>query len=440
MANKQRFYIWSMEGDGCVLAWRLLAEGYEVVLRIEDRFMRSNLDGIVEKTTARPRSSDIIIFDSVSKGTIASKLMEEGYNVIGSSELADKLELDRAYAESFWSQYEVQTPKTVSFDKIKDGIEFVSSRGGRWVFKPSSNADCAYTYCGLDEMDLVNMLLHFQSTIGDNVEYVLQEYVDGICVSTEGWFDGEQWIDGAWNGTIEKKELLVGDLGPKTGCAWNVVWSYAEMPKIAKEMHDKITVALVEDGYVGPWDMNCIVSREGEIYLLEATPRFGYDAIEAYAALLKQPLGETLIQLANQQTRLWPIDNGEVAAATRVVIAPYPYGGPEHECSGDIPIRYRHEDENYLWLTGVRKIKGKLLSAPTDGTIGIVTVVGSVGDIYSICNDLRERCRRVMVPNLYWRDDCGAGVMEQWYQLESLGFESPIEIKLNTASAISIGS
>lgn len=420
----QRFYVVSEEGDGYALAWRLKQEGYEVVVRCKDLFMRQNLDGVVDKTTSRPRASDIIVFDGVGSGALADSLREQGYGVVGGSVLADQLEIDRVLADETWRGLEIQTPESKSFDSFSEAISFVGNNKGRWVFKPAGDIDCAFTYCATDELDMVSILLHFQSVGGDKADFMLQRFVGGVCVSTEGWFDGEEWIEGAWNSTIEVKGLCVGDLGPKTGCSWCVVWPYAEIPRIAREVHSKLTPMLAEANYVGPWDMNCVINSEG-IYVLEATPRFGYDAIEAYAALMQCKLGEMLEKLVDGDTHLWPIAQDEIAASLRVAIAPYPFGSSDHPASGDLPVRYRHEDENYLWLTGVRQHKRQLLSSPTDGTIGVVTASGDAERNYEVFVALRQRARRLMIPNCYWRDDVGDSVQMQWMQLGELGYETP---------------
>ena len=421
----QRFYVVSEKGDGYAIAWRLCQEGYEVVVRCKDQFFRQNLDGIVEKTTSRPRTSDIVIFDSVGSGTLADRRRSEGYGVVGGSELADWLEVDRTLAAQTWRELEIATPESKKFESIADGINFVSSHGGRWVFEPVGSVDCAFSYCGRDEMDMVSMLLHFQSTIGDSTPFLLQAFVEGVCVSTEGWFDGEDWIEGAWSSTIEAKGLCVGDLGPKTECSWCVVWPYSEAPRIAREVHQKLTPLLSEANYIGPWGMSCVVNSEG-IYVLETTPRFGYDAIQAYSSLMQLKLGEMLEKLVDGNTQLWPIAQDEIAAALRVVVAPYPFGGAEHPASGDLPVRYRHEDENYLWLTGVRQQKRQLLSAPTDGVVGVVTASGDKERSYEVFTALKDRARRLMIPNLYWRDDVGTGVGAAWGQLAELGYETPL--------------
>lgn len=86
---KQRFYIWTTDGSSCPLAYRLHEEGYEVVIRIEDHWMRDNLEGIVRKTNSRPAHSDIVIVDSNNNAQRANSLREAGYSVIGGSEVEE---------------------------------------------------------------------------------------------------------------------------------------------------------------------------------------------------------------------------------------------------------------------------------------------------------------------------------------------------------------
>ena len=434
----QRFYVYSIEGDGSFLAWRLKQEGYEVVWKCEDAFMRQNLKGIIEHTLAQPRLSDIIVFDGVGSGSYANELRDSGHAVIGSSELADQIELDRSFASDLCRQLEIKQPRSARFDSISDGIEFVTRNSGRWVFKPSNNADCSFTYVARDEIDMVSMLMHFQSRLGESCDYILQEFIDGVAVSTEGWFDGEDWIEGAWNQTIERKELMSGNVGPKTGCAWNVVWACERVPRLGEQFNMKLTEHLARDGYVGPWDMNVIVSAAGEAYFLEATPRFGYDAIQAYAALSNFGLGEMLLRLAEQDTELWSINTDEVACALRIAIPPYPYGSAEHPAAGDIPIRFRHEDTNHLWLAGVQQQRrGGLTSAPTDGTIGAIVSTSKMANAHDAYQEAKEIAQRLSVPNLIWRDDVGAGVEDDWAQLP---FDSPTAASnLATSSITPIG-
>ena len=404
----QRFYIYSIEGDGSALAWRLLAEGYQVVWYCEDSFMRQNLKGIVEHVVSKPRMSDVVVFDSVGAGIYADTLRNAGDAVIGANPLADRLELDRAYAMELATELEILVPPSHSFTSISEGIEFVSwSKTKRWVFKPSGNEDCSFTYCAKDETDMISMLLHFQAMLGEQCDYILQEFIEGQCISTEGWFDGEDWIAGAWNSTIEAKELLSGSIGPKTGCSWCVVRAYDEVPLLARELHLKLTDTLREACYIGPWDCNAIVTDDSHIYLLEHTPRFGYDAIEAYSSLLQMPLGEALIKLAEQDTALWPVDTSSYAAALRLSVPPYPFGNKDHPAESGLPIRFQIEDEGHLWFTGVELRKRKLVSAPSDGMIGVVVAAG-----FDACHTVKEIARRIAIPNLMWRDDCQASVLE----------------------------
>jgi phosphoribosylamine-glycine ligase len=426
----QRFYIWSIEGDGCALAWRLKQEGYDVVLRIDELWLRSNLDGIVEKTTRMPRLSDIVVFDGVGQGEEAARLAQSGYAVIGSSLLADELELDRAGAMKQFVELGIAIPETHECANVSEAIEVVQKQQGKWVFKPSGNQDCATTYVAKDELDMVEMLVHFQSTLGDDIECIMQRKLDGVCVSTEGWWNGEEWIDGAFNSTIEAKDLLVGNVGPKTGCEWCVVWPYEAMPELAMQLHAKIEGLLQTDTYIGPWDFNCIITPDGVPYLLEATPRFGYDAIEAYASLFNRPVGEMLVALVEQEP-LWPIAYGEVGMSLRFNVKPYPFANEQFTASGDTAIRYRHEDESHLWFTGVRMQKRRLVSAPTYGLVGVAAAAGRPGDLWNLCDQVQNIVSRVAVPDLMYRTDPGSGVYDDWHRLHLLGYETPISRELS---------
>lgn len=424
---KQRFYIYSIEGCGYMLAWRLLQEGYEVVVNCEDKFMRQNLTGIVPISSRMPRGGDVVVIDDAGRGEWAEELRSEGYAVVGGSALADVMAMDNGFAATCWEKCELATPESKQFSEVSAAVEFVSSRGGRWIFKSSDGTDDPFIYCARDEIDMVAMLLHIQSVIGNDTDFVLQAFVEGVDITTEGWFDGEQWIEGSWNSTIVSRGLYSGNIGPEVDCSWCVVWAYEQMPRLAKEVHEKLTSMLTEDGYIGPWGMHCVVNESG-VYVLDAVPRFRFDALAAYASLMKLLLGDSLIALAQQEVTLWSVAWDEVAASLRLAIKPYPFGGQDFHASGDLPVRYRHEDENYLWLTGVQRTKHGLCSAPTDGVIGCVTAVGksSYGSPHEVCGEALDRAQRLTIPGLMYRNDIGVGVSEQWSRLEIRGYETPI--------------
>jgi phosphoribosylamine--glycine ligase len=416
----RRFYIWSAEGDGACLAWRLKGEGEDVVLRIDDKAMRPSLEGVVEHTRSRPRRSDIVVFDSVGNGAVADDLAGEGFAVIGAAEACDRLELDRSYAMAVAREVGVQVPESQTFTDYGAAQQFIAARGGRWVYKPSGNLDTAFTYVAEDEADMIRMLVHFER-VARGEEFILQRYVEGVLISTEGWFSGEDWIEGSWNSTFEEKALMNGGIGPSTGCMGNVVWSYAAQPRIAHEVHLRLSSFLHDVGYVGAIDANCAAANDG-LYVLEFTPRFGYDAIQAYVGLFNEPLADVLEALAHGNLDRMPVSPGAVALGVRFAVPPYPFADVNHKPAGDIPIVIKYEDTNNVWLNGVQRNRYGFHVAPTDGFVGVVTSVAS--DISTARSEAYARLERIRLADMMYRTDIGERFIRDSGRLATLGYET----------------
>ena len=90
------------------------------------------------------------------------------------------------------------------------------------------------SYCGCDSQDLVVMMDYFESVAKHAPEFILQDFIEGSCVSTEGWFNGYDWME-PFNHTIEHKKMMNDELGPSTGCAFNVVWAIRETNRVVEE-------------------------------------------------------------------------------------------------------------------------------------------------------------------------------------------------------------
>jgi len=124
-----KILIHSASGDSGGLAWIMKNEGAEVSIFIKDTFARKvgeglyhHVDSLEEGLKAKP---DVILFDLNGEGEIAEKLRKDGFKVVGGSQLADKLEMDRAYGVNLAKQFGIKTPKTVEFKKIDEAIGYI---------------------------------------------------------------------------------------------------------------------------------------------------------------------------------------------------------------------------------------------------------------------------------------------------------------------------
>ncbi len=433
-----RFFLWSPNGDGDCVSYRLHLEGEDVVLRIDEAWSRPNLEGIVEHTTAYPRKGDIVIFGSSKLGQEAAKLQKAGFGVIGSCPYADDLEMDRWFFIQECKRLGIKTPETHRFNSYDKARAFVQQRGERWVFKPSGDQESACTFVAKDDEELLFAFDHLEKQI-PKADFLLQHFEEGIEISLEGWFNGHDWIKNSWNATKETKKLMAGDIGPATGCSSNAVYLFEGTPSWVRKLHDKFTPMLRRDKYKGPFDLNMIVTKDA-MYALEATPRFGLEGIQNFIELWHTSAGETFEELAAGTLGSFDVDTASLAAAVRLAVGPYPFGSKEHRTSGDIPVLIDEADTWTLWMSGVWKEDDMYCVAPTDGCIGALVVKDTTID--RAAKTLMETAKRIHIPDLMYRNDVGAGHLKMWQELDGYGFDIPpaVEAMLKRKPVLDQGS
>jgi len=245
------------------------------------------------------------------------------------------------------------------------------------------------------------MMDYFASVARSKPEYILQEFVEGTCCSTEGWFNGESFMK-PFNHTLEHKQMCNGDLGPSSGCAFNIVWQMTESNRVIEEGIERMAPLLKEYKYVGPIDLNSVVTEDG-VYALEFTPRFGYDAMPALLELMDEDLGALIEKMAyGEHPRRMKLKPG-FASAVRVTIPPHP--SEEFTHPGGIPVQgLTREDRPHLYFFEVMlDAKDRLVSAKGGGAIAAVTGYGD--SIESAFAGPYEIAKRLRIPEKQYRTD-----------------------------------
>ena len=374
-----KFLIYSKCGEGAGLGLRLQNEGNEVRLFIKEREYRSVYKGILEQTLPRKLDGDtILVFDSSGFGSEADEFKKQGLKVFGGSRFADVLELDRRFGLLYMRRHGIKIPETVEFHGVGAALGFLKEKDKEYVFKPSGDLPSKLTYKPCDAEDLVRYL-EFVGEEYDVEDFILQEVVEGVAISTEYWVGSKGFI-GPPNHTIEVKKFMDKDLGPSTGCSGNTVWATDEDDPIAKLLRN-CEKDLVKEGYVGPIDLNVIVTPDG-IYGLEWTPRFGLDAMPTLLQLLPD-VGRVISDCVSGSTDKMKIGSF-FASGLRVSIPPYPIE-PEtltlvnkESPNYGVPIRgFDGYEENIYFYEICRDEAGRLYHS--DGT-GAICVISDVGD------------------------------------------------------------
>jgi phosphoribosylamine-glycine ligase len=416
------FLIVSEGGDGIGLATRLLSEGHNATMWIRDPEAEKRGEGLVEKGSLPPGGEDVtLVADCTGLGAILDNHRSHGGRSFGGSQFQDSLESDRNLGSEIFRECDIKQPESYEFHSWEDAEAFVQEyEGDKLVFKPGGKLSGNLpSYVAYDNADMFRMLAHFKGIMGeDEPDFILQEFIKGVCISSEAWCaKGE--ILYPTNHTLERKQLMAGDLGPSGGCTGNVVWRCEGECPICDQLY-KLAPVLKEHEYSGPIDINSVVNSDGEIYALEFTPRFGYDAFPTFLyGLFEGDFGAFINDCTRGSTTDVSIRNG-FAAGVRVSVPPWP--SEEFHARPDLPIGGLREsdfDKFYPYEVGVQKD-----SFTTSGGYGIIGV--SVGyseeGIVEAFEDAYKLCDRLRIPDKQYRNDLGEVFKKDLTQLRrSLG-------------------
>jgi phosphoribosylamine-glycine ligase len=206
-------------------AWQIVREGHDVKYYIHEESEREIADGFVPKVDAwEPEVAwaDTIVFDDVlGQGAKAKKLRDEGKNVIGGTPYTDLLEDDRSFGQSELKKHGVNIIPQANFSSFDDAIDYVNSHPGRYVVKPSGEAQNKkqLLYVGEDDTgrDVIQILNHYKTVWSEKIrQFQLQKRITGVEVAVGAFFNGSQFIRPI-NINFEHKKLFPGNIGPATG-------------------------------------------------------------------------------------------------------------------------------------------------------------------------------------------------------------------------------
>lgn len=411
-------------------AWRCKQEGHDVRMWVRNQDAKSVGDNMVEKVgdfedlfiDADP-DSDVFVFDGSGNGVYADFLRSHGFGVLGGSVMADRLERDRTYGYRVMEECGIRIPETRSFTSFQDAIGFVEDNPDtRWVYKPSKQlGDMSPSHVSYDSEDLIQMLRGIENEVAlADPQFELQAFEKGIAFSTELWFQKGQLLPLS-NHTLERKELMDGDIGPSGGCLGNVVW-FCGGCRVCDSLA-KISDWAMRNAYHGMLDLNVIVAeRDGEIYGLEWTPRFGYDASPT---LLFELLGSRLSDFFSDVARgqLNEIETREgFAGAVRVTLPPWPT--EKYTAESDVPVRNiddRTLAKHTYWYNVKRNDDGNFVTAGAWGIVGLFTHRSR--SVAAALESPLDVAKEVKLKNKQYRTDLAKQFNKDIQKLEELGVE-----------------
>jgi phosphoribosylamine---glycine ligase len=394
------------------LSWQVQKEGHEVKYCILSKDDEDVADGLLEKVDSWEEHkdwADVLVFDDSDFGDACERLRKEGRLVVGGTKYTDRLEEDRDFGQSEMKGAGINTLPRWDFDSFDTALEFVRKNPERYVVKPNGKAqnDKVLSFVGQEEdgRDIINLLEHYKKGWATKIKsFQLQKYVSGVEVAVGAFFNGKDFILPAFI-NFEHKRMFNDDIGPSTGeMGTSAFWSKEN--KLFRE-----TLARIRDrlqGYVGYFDINCIVNARG-IYPLEFTSRFGYPTINLHIEGVLSRWGEFLTALADGGPFELRTKRGFQVAVV-VAVPPFPFLDPDafRKYSEDAVVLFKKEVKEGFHPCDVKLVEGDWRLAGKSGYALVIT--GSGSTMEEARREAYNRIKNILIPNMFYRTDIG----ERW--------------------------
>ncbi len=427
MMDKKNFLFVSYDGYIGDIAWQVIKEGHEARYYIQDEENQDIADGFVPKVYNWEENihwADIIIFDDVlGHGKFAQQLRKQGKLVIGGTEYSDMLEDDRSFGQEELKKAGINILPYKEFDNFDDAIKYVEEKPGRYVIKPSGEAQNIkrMLFVGEEEdgKDIIEVLEAYKKVSSDNIQvFQIQKRVMGVEVAVGAFFNGSEFVYPI-NINFEHKKLFPGQIGPSTGeMGTAMYWGGAN--KIFNQTLLKLQGRLKQEGYAGYIDVNCIVNTNG-IYPLEFTARFGYPTIFIQQEGINIPMAEFLFGLAGGTLKEFKVRKG-FQIGVRIVVPPYPFNDEDtfERYSNNATILFKKINYDGIHIEDVKNVDGQWLVAGTSGVV--LVVVGTGQTMKQAQAQAYNRIKNIIIPNMYYRTDIGDRWFEDSDKLHTWGY------------------
>lgn len=422
--KKILFVSWmSLSGD---LAWQMQKEGHEVKIYVEEEGDVDVYEGILERVPNWEKFADwadMVIFDDTGFGEVAEKLRQRGKLVIGGTVYTDRSEEDREFGQEEMRKFGMNILPHYNFSDFDSAISFLRENPGRYVFKPSGKVadEKNLLFMGEEEdgKDMIEILEHNKDVWSKKIEsFQLQKFVTGVEIAVGAFFNGKNFIYPI-NVNFEHKKLFPGDRGPFTGDMGALMfWSNPNV--IFNSTLAKMENVLAEHGYVGYYDINCIVNGRG-IYPLEFTARFGYPTISTQMEGITEPIGEFFLNLAQGNNFEIKTKKG-FQIGVIVAVPPYPFYSEEiFSIYKDSSILFKSKTSlDGIHLGDVKMTDGILKLAGESGYALIVT--GSGITVEDARRQAYNRIKNIRLQDMFYRVDVGTRWFQDSDRLQSWGY------------------
>jgi phosphoribosylamine---glycine ligase len=267
-----------------------------------------------------------------------------GYPIFGGGVAGAEMELNRVTGQELMKKAGIEILPYKVFNSYDDAEGYVRKTMGRFVSKPSGDADKALTYVSKSPADMIYMLRKWKKNPKiKKMPFVLQEFAKGVEIAIGGWF-GPGGFSKYYLENFEFKKLMPGEKGVNTG-EMGTVMRYTSKSKLADQMLKPMEEYLHSIGYVGYIDQNCIITEEGKAWPMEWTTRPGWPLFNIQQAL-HQDVANWMVDLIDGFDSFKPSE--DIGLGVVIAIPDFPYSKlTKKEVSG-VPVYFEPNEHHHL--------------------------------------------------------------------------------------------
>lgn len=387
-------------------------------------------DGIVQKVAHWEPSmkwADLVVMTDNTKYAAALRpYFREGYPILGTTEEAAELELDRVVGQKAMERAGIPVLPYEEFTSYEEAADFVRKTKKAWVSKPwGGAADKNLSYVPASPEDLLCRLARWKKE-GLKGKFVLQEKVEGgMEMGVGAWFGpgGFGPIEENW----EHKKLMVGDLGPTTG-EMGTVMRYVKSSELFEKVLRPLETELHRRRFVGSVDINCMIDSRGRPWPLEFTCRMGWPAFNLNQALHEGDPAEWMVDLLEGRNTL-EVCYDTPCVGVVMATGDFPWDRDPAGTNDGWPIAgINNRTRRHLYLTSVRM--GEKMTLEGRGEPCVVTagayVLVATGTGDTVC-EARESVYDTVSkiswsPHKTYRTDIGCRLEGMLPKLQGMGY------------------
>src|SRR5208337_2173439 len=413
-------------GDMLALALRAQEAGHEVVYYVNPNEHHYHLvgRGLVKRTgDFKPylRWADMtVLADNCKNLRVLDAFRAENPNkvVFGANQIGASWETDRMVGMQVLDRHGIKCPPTYTCTSYDQAVSYVKKLDKRLVCKPCGDADKSLSYCSKGPEDMLFMLGKWNKEGKIKDKFILQDFIPGTEFAV-GVYVGRDGFAGGWEENFEHKKLMPGEIGTTTG-EMGTVLMITKRSKLANQMLKPLEDELVNIGFLGDIDVNCIVDEHGTPWPLEFTTRFGYPALQIQMALMDDDPIAWMYALARYGTK--PQFKQEVISlGVSMALAPFPYEPGPLELVTEFPV-YGVTATNRKKLHPYHLQKGHETEWATAGQYAMV-VTGTSDTVTGASENAYRTLKQINIPgDVLYRNDIGRKLSEFIPKLQKHGY------------------